>query len=267
MKQSNSKKTTGAKVTADKAFSNRSTLTTSKSTRKKTSGSKSTKARTSKSVNTSASQKTSFMQSIPMEVRLIILLFVCLALFLSIYFDNFGVIGTFTKKILSGLIGSVSYTVPFYLLTITIHLFLKKTLSPHKHRYVFVALALIFLGAIHTLSNPVLFEINNSNFSALWETHKNAGQEFSSGGTIGALIALPLKALVSDVGAYIILVFLTLISFVTATGTEPITNFFRFVAEKTVDFAEKVKEDRDASLNTKEEIPVSGIDADIPETK
>ena len=263
MKKATTKKTTVQKAAADSSFKGRSTITTSKNA-KSSKSSRST--RSSKVSDTSEkTEKISFWQKLPNEVRLIILLFVSIALFLSIYFESFGPLGSFIKGFLSTHLGSVSYAIPFFILTATIHMFLKKTLSPHKHRYLFVALALLFLGAIHTLSNPDLYDVNNSDFLSLYETHKIGGKAFASGGTIGALIALPLKALVYDVGAYIILIFLTLICFVTATGTEPITKFFNFVASRTTDFVNKVKEERDAITEDKDSS--HGGEATLPPRK
>ncbi len=255
MKKTTTKKTSGKKTTADNNFKDRNTITT---TKKSKSGAKAKPVKVT---------KPSFWQRVPSEVRLIILLFVCFALFLSIYFDSFGLLGSFIKGFVSTHLGSVSYVIPFYILTATIHLFLRKTLSPHKHRYLFVAMALLFLGAIHTLSNPDLYDVNNSDFLSLYETHKIGGKAFASGGTLGALIALPLKALVSNVGAYIILIFLTLICFVTATGTEPITRCFNFLASKTTDFIAKVKEERDAFAENEDAVSEDEQVIKVPKKK
>ncbi len=237
MKKEAPKKTSAKKTKTDNSFSGRSTISTDKA-----------KSR-SKSNKKQKIDKPSFMDKIPSEVKYILLLFLCLVLICSIYFSSFGFLGKVVKGFVSTLIGSVSFVLPLYLLTLTIHLLVKKTLSPHKHRYVFVALAFICLGAIHTLANQSLYAVTDSTFKDLIDTHKAAGKAFSSGGWVGALIALPLKALVGNVGSYIILIFLTLICFVTATGTQPITKFFKFMADKISQFVEMVKEEREAVSN------------------
>lgn len=190
---------------SEDAFKGRATIESSAKRTKKSSGKKSTKAKGKNSAKVMPAEN-----SVPMEIRLTIALLACIALILSM-FNKFGLLGRLIKGLLSGILGSVSWVLPVYILVIIIHLFIKKTLSPHKHRYLFVGIALLLIGGLHTLSNSTLFKMNDPNFAALCETHIFGGKDFSSGGLIGALLVVPLKSLIGGIGTGIVLAGLTFV--------------------------------------------------------
>lgn len=213
------------------------------------------------------------------ELRLIGLVAASIILVLSFYIDvitrsgenAFGPFGKFLKNTGCAIFGAVGYVIPLFVLIATIHLFIKGTLSPHKHRYVFSALGLICISGLHTLYYtsvaPEFYTADNGFFS-LVDTTITSGKYCDSGGIVGALISLPLKALVSSTGTAVILVFLALISFVAATGTEPITRFASWVGHGISNFVQSLKEERKPKEKEGEQIKIKGIDSqEKPENK
>ncbi len=204
------------------------------------------------------------------ELRLIGLVAASIILVLSFYIDvitrsgenAFGPLGKIIKNTGCVMLGTVGYAIPLFVLIATIHLFIKGTLSPHKHRYVFSAIGLICISGLHSLYYAIKFpELHapDKGFLALIGTIADSGKYCDSGGIVGALIALPLKALVSATGTTVILVFLSLISFVAATGTEPITRFASWVSRKIVNFVHSLKEERKPKEG--EQLKINGIDS------
>ena len=195
------------------------------------------------------------------EITIILLVFLTLALILSYYFNAFGVLGKFIRNMGCILFGACAYTIPVIVLIGTVHMFLRGTLSPHKHRYVFASLGIICISGLHTLYytsvDPSLFSGDNAKFLSILQTVIESGKFCYSGGLAGALISLPLRALVSNVGSGIILVFLALISFVTATGTEPITRFAKFISSHFFNFVEDIEKERE-NAHSGEQIKIIG---------
>lgn len=182
------------------------------------------------------------------EIRIICLLFSTIVLILSYYFNAFGIVGTLLKNASTILFGGVCFAIPPILLIATVHMFMKGTLSPHIHRYVFASLCLVCISGLNTLYyttvNPALFSGENSFFVSLLETTVYSGKMCESGGILGALVSLPLRALVSTTGASVILVCLSLVCVVTFTGTEPFTRFARFVSTSLKDYFLSLSEKR-----------------------
>ncbi len=213
------------------------------------------------------------------EIRLIGLVAASIILVLSFYIDvitrsgenAFGPFGKFLKNTGCAIFGTVGYTIPLFVLVATIHLFIKGTLSPHKHRYVFSAVGLICISGLHTLYYTTAvpeFYTSDNGFFSLIDTTITSGKYCDSGGIVGALIALPLKALVSSTGTAVILVFLSIIAFVAATGTEPITRFATWVSRRIVNFVHSLKEERKPKEKEGEQLKIKGIDSqENPEKK
>ena len=179
------------------------------------------------------------------EIVRIALIFTTVVLALSYYFNSFGLVGKILKLLGFILIGAGAYAIPVMVLIATVHIFFTGTLAPHRHRYVFASLGIICVSALHTLyyyvENPSLF--NGGVIETIY--YSSIGCE--SGGFIGALLSLPFCALVSPTGICVILVCLALVCFVTATGTQPLTNLARFVASKISDFAKEIDSERRAA--------------------
>ncbi|MBQ8391426.1 MAG: DNA translocase FtsK 4TM domain-containing protein [Clostridia bacterium] len=194
------------------------------------------------------------------EVRRICLLFIAAVLLFS-HMGVFGALGGFLRRLCKLFCGSMSLAVPLILLTASIHLFVKKTLSPHKYRYVFTALFFVCLCGIHTLySANVHAGLFNGSFEDVINDITASSDANSSGGLIGAIIALPLKALVSSVGTYLILILLASVCFVTVTGTEPFTRAFSYLYKNISEFLFNIKEEKDADREAEDLIKINGIE-------
>ena len=193
------------------------------------------------------------------EVRRICLLLLAAVLLFS-HMGVFGALGGFLRRLCKLFCGSMSIAIPLMLLTASIHLFVKKTLSPHKYRYVFTALFFVCMCGIHTLyySNAEA-ELFDGPFDALIETITKSSDVNSSGGLIGAILALPLKALVSSVGTYLVLFLLAGICFVTVTGTEPFTRAFSYLYKNISEFLFNIKEESEADREAEDLIKINGV--------
>ncbi len=240
--------------------------TAKKKTALSPSGKKLSSRNTAPPPKTRSTKKASVAKYPSKEIRTICLVFATVVFILSYYFNAFGIVGKLLKNLGSILLGGVCYVIPVILLIATIHTFLRGTLSPHKHRYVFASLGLLCISGLHTLYyttlNPGLFAGENSFFVSLLETTVYSGKLCESGGIIGALLSLPLRALVSTTGASVILVCFCLICFVTATGTEPITNFIKFLSTSVAGFLGSMRDEREAQKDGQGEnqIKINGIE-------
>lgn len=207
------------------------------------------------------------------EIRMICLAFSVLVFTLSYYFNAFGIVGRILKNIGGILFGSMCYTIPVLLLVITLHLFRKKTLSPHKHRYVFAVLGILFLGALHTLYytviDPAAFSKGASLLTVL-DSIAGTIKRMESGGIAGALIALPLRALVDTTGACIILVCLVIVCFVITVGRETLEKFASFVCSFFSRFIDTLNEERtekDGGTTEEDFIKINGVEEDSKSVK
>jgi len=252
MKKTTTKKTSGAKKGLSPSG-------------KKLEGRKPVQQQSKSTVKTRSTKTASKAKYPSKEIRVICLIFATVVFILSYYFNAFGIIGRLLKGLGSILLGSVCYCIPAILLIATIHTFIKGTLAPHVHRYVFASLGLVCISGLHTLYyttlNPHLFTGSNSLFSSLVETTIYGGKNFVSGGIIGAIMSLPLRALVSNIGTCIILICLMLVCFVTATGTEPISRFIGFISTSVADFVRNMRNERSSTQEHGEDsIKINGIE-------
>ncbi len=238
----------------NKSTKKRSTIKRSTSPKSSSKGKKPTKqAPTKKSANP--------------EVRRICLLFLAAVLLFS-HMGVFGALGGFLRRLCKLFCGSMSIAIPLMLLTASIHLFVKKTLSPHKYRYVFTALFFVCLCGIHTLyCSNTQAELFDGPFDALIETITDSSDANLSGGLIGAILALPLKALVSSVGTYLILILLASVCFVTVTGTEPFTRAFSYLYKNISEFLFNIKEENEADREAEDLIKINGVEDEAPSKK
>ena len=218
-----------------------------------------------------ATKKSSAARYPRKEITAIVMIFVSIMFVLSYYFKSFGIVGELVKNLGCILLGASSYVIPVILCIATVHLFAKGTLAPHVHRYVFASLMLIFVSALHTLYfttlEPELFSSGNATFASLIETSVTSGKSCHSGGIIGALLALPLRGLVSSTGAAVILVCLSLLCIVTATGLEPLTNFAGFISDSVSSLIDRMYEEKEsASENPKKEHAGNGTESGSKKT-
>ncbi len=238
-----------------------------KSTKKRSTIKKSTSPKSSSKGKKPTKQAPAKKTANP-EVRRICLLFLAAVLLFS-HMGVFGALGGFLRRLCKLFCGSMSIAIPLMLLTASIHLFVKKTLSPHKYRYVFTALFFVCLCGIHTLYySNIQAELFDGPFDALIETITDSSDSNLSGGLIGAILALPLKALVSSVGTYLILFLLASVCFVTVTGTEPFTRAFSYLYKNISEFLFNIKEENDADREAEDLIKINGVeDEDTPKKK
>ena len=87
-----------------------------------------------------------------------------------------------------------------------------------------------------------------------------------AGGLSGALITLPLHALVSGVGTGIILVVLILASFVITTGKQPLIKIAMFLSGRFTDFIDSMKSEKEATA-TEDDIVISGVSQEESEKR
>ena len=244
MTKSSAKKTTNSKK-------NLSPSGKKLTSRKPSSSSKSAPARSTK--------KASSAKYPSKEIRLICLSATTLILILSYYFNAFGIVGEFLKAVGRIFLGSMCFTLPALFFAGTLHLFIKGTLSPHKHRYVFTSLGIICIAALHTLYYAACeSELFAGSISSVIGSVLDSSKYYQSGGIIGALIALPLKTLVSSIGTAVILVALMLCSFVVVIGTHPIVRFIKFITGSLTEFASSVKEEQSESNDNS--IKINGVE-------
>ena len=203
-----------------------------------------------------ATKKSSAARYPKKEITAIVMIFVSIMFVLSYYFKSFGIVGELMKNLGCILLGASSYVIPVILCIATVHLFAKGTLAPHVHRYVFASLMLIFVSGLHTLYfttlEPELFSSGNAAFASLIETAVTSGRDCHSGGIVGAILALPLRGLVSSTGAAVILVCLSLLCIVTATGLEPLTNFAAFISDSVSSLIERMYEEKESAAEEAE---------------
>ncbi len=222
---------------------------TKKASKKKSPSGKALKNRsTSQKTETRATKKSSSVIYPRKELITIGLIFLSIVFVLSFYLNSFGFLGRLIKNLCGGVFGLCSYAAPVILIIATVHYFIKGTLSPHKHRYVFSSLGIISLSGLHTLYystvDAVLFTGSNARFLSVIETAFLSGKSGESGGLVGALLSLPLRAVVSNAGTAVLLSCISLVCFVTATGTEPITRVISFISSKIKNLINDMGEER-----------------------
>ncbi len=240
-----------------------------KTTKKKTtnskknlspSGKKLTSRKKSPSTSSRSTTKSSAAKYPAKELRLIFLVASAVVLIISYYFNAFGLIGRILKGIGKILLGSMFFTVPIIFSAVTVHVFIKGKIAPHKHRYVFASVSIAAIAALHTLkfisANPDFF---SGTIPTIFEIILDSSMSYLSGGIVGAVIALPLKALVDTVGTCVILITLALASFVIATGTEPFVKLAKLISSMFADMTAK-EEDEEGEKPDNNEIKINGVE-------
>ena len=245
-------------------------MATKKTTKAKKSTSSTKKAASSKKKSTrstlpastpasKSSAKSSAQKYPTSELKLICLVASALILIISYYFNAFGLIGRLLKGIGRTFLGSMCFAIPVVFSAVTVHIFVKGKLAPHKYRYVFLSLSVMSAAALHTLffvsAHPDFF---TGSLKTSFEIVSDSSKSYSSGGLIGAIIALPLRALVDTAGACIILIALMLASFVIATGKQPFVMLAKFIS--TLISNRMNKDDEDEEDSASGEIKVNGVE-------
>ncbi len=134
-----------------------------------------------------------------------------------------GPIGSFTRNMGLGILGTAAYVIPAFLVYLSVEYFLSDELQMTRIRLICIGLILLTLsgivGLVSSAIHPVS-ETNDNNISAmkligsLWRHGSGLGDGTTtgiwSGGLIGGLIGLGLQTIAGKTGAMIILIAMTL---------------------------------------------------------
>ncbi len=201
------------------------------------------------------------------ELKLIILSVITIVLFLSYYLNSFGIIGRFLQGIGAFFLGGMFFTVPLFFLAFTIHIFMRGTITPYKHKYVFAAIGIVCVAALTTLIDAARFpNLYSGSFANLETTIGATIKDRTQGGVIGALITLPLRPLIGNVGTGVILAALILVSFVIITGKQPLIKFAKFMSGYVSEFIANRRADKDEEYD-EDDIVISGVEEEEEKPK
>ena len=194
------------------------------------------------------------------ELRLICLSAISVILIISYYFNAFGIVGRLLTLIGTFFLGSMYVFIPIIFTAYTVHIFIKGTVFPYKHKYVFATVGIICLAAMSTLIHGTTnnWEPYDGTFAHIMDSVLATISYKQAGGISGALITLPLHALVSGVGTGIILVVLILASFVITTGKQPLIKIAMFLSGRFTDFIDSMKAEKEETA-TEDDIVISGV--------
>ncbi len=133
-----------------------------------------------------------------------------------------GPIGSFTRGMGLGILGTAAYVIPAFLVYLSVEYFLSDELKMTRIRLICIGLILLTLSGIVSLVSAIypISEIAENNLSAmqligkLWNHGSGLGDGTTtgiwSGGLIGGLIGLGLQTIAGKTGAMIILIAMTL---------------------------------------------------------
>lgn len=202
------------------------------------------------------------------ELRLICLSAISVILIISYYFNAFGIVGRLLTLIGTFFLGSMYVFIPIIFTAYTVHIFIKGTVFPYKHKYVFATVGVICLAAMSTLIHGTTnnWEPYDGTFAHIMDSVLATVSYKQAGGILGAVITLPLHALVSAVGTGIILVVLILASFVITTGKQPLIKIAAFLSERFTDFIDSMKAEKEEK-ETEDDIVISGVSQEESEKR
>ncbi len=202
------------------------------------------------------------------ELRLICLSAISVILIISYYFNAFGIVGRLLTLIGTFFLGSMYVFIPIIFTSYTVHIFIKGTVFPYKHKYVFATIGVICLAAMSTLIHGTTnnWEPYDGTFAHIMDSVLATISYKQAGGILGALITLPLHALVSAVGTGIILVVLILASFVITTGKQPLIKIATFLSGRFTDFIDSMKSEKEATA-AEDDIVISGVSEEESEKR
>lgn len=202
------------------------------------------------------------------ELRLICLSAISVILIISYYFNAFGIVGRLLTLMGTFFLGSMYVFIPIIFTAYTVHIFIKGTVFPYKHKYVFATVGVICLSAMSTLVHGTTnnWEPYDGTFAHIMDSVLATISYKQAGGILGALITLPLHALVSGVGTGIILVVLILASFVITTGKQPLIKIAMFLSGRFTDFIDSMKAEKEET-STEDDIVISGVSQEESEKR
>ncbi len=235
--------------------------------RKKTTGKKvssASKRQTKRSVQPKQKQYSAAAYD---EIKLIIVLCVCILLMLSI----FNLCGRFGNRLaygLFGIFGTLTYVLPFAIFFgIAFHMVNRRSRLAHTKIFAGVLL-LVLISAMIALNL-----LDEGNIETARDGLLVSAAAHTGGGFIGNLIAIPLYRWIGKIGSTVLLVALMFISFVLMTGRGFLTWVGRKTAAGTMLMAGRLREYAAARAQMRDEPDDESdedwedIDEDIPEAR
>ena len=187
-----------------------------------------------------SSNRRNTRKKVNIDLAIITLIMLSILLFVLIYGEK-GAIGEILSPMLGGIMGFIKYLVPIGIMAIAI------SMAREERNYVVSKLVelIILLSCIATMLT--IFQISKGNigtdleFSKALEVAYDLGEKNIGGGTVGAVIALPLIKLFGMFGAAIAAIGVALILLVFIFGIEP-SRILRTILEKAEDEREMREE-------------------------
>lgn len=212
------------------------------------------KTQNSRKSNTANNKKIKENGAIQDEIILVITLVLCILLFLS-NFKLIGSAGNIISGFIFGLIGLQAYILPILIFFITAF-HISNPGSRRAGRKIISALVFfVALAAlIQMLTTPGDFNGGKSETENLWDYFVNAMNNSNGGGIIGGILAKFLSSLFAELGAYIILIAMMIISFIVITGKALFTymaNKSKESLEERREYSRLMKEQREAEAEEK----------------
>lgn len=194
-------------------------------TSKRKNGSGKTTKKPSHAKKKKDTQKINFSIFIGLVVSLLSVIF--------IYFTPAGSMVGMIKSFFKGLFGNFAYTIPVLTVTATVYLIKKRDLDRIKIK-LWLMLAMLSLAS-------ALFHLPQTEFIDLTIAYDCGASDIGGGGFIGALLACPLSALISSIGAGVVYAALFIILFCVATKIsiiDAVITFFEGFSQEIEDMRE-----------------------------
>ncbi|MFP4697491.1 MAG: DNA translocase FtsK 4TM domain-containing protein [Eubacteriales bacterium] len=151
-----------------------------------------------KSNNTAKKQKNNFKD----EIIILIVIAISMLLFVSIYTNKAGVVGSSINKIIFGLVGITAFAIPFYMIGITIFKLANKKNKFANRKIVFSSIVLF----VATIVAQIIQGNNKTGiFEGLTTYFSKSAELKEGGGLIGGFFADILLELFGRWGTYIVL--------------------------------------------------------------
>jgi S-DNA-T family DNA segregation ATPase FtsK/SpoIIIE len=179
------------------------------------------------------------------EIILVLALVVSVLLFLS-NFHVIGVVGNFISDIIFGLIGLEAYILPFIIFFVTA--FHISNLGNRRAGRKILS-AFVFFVALASLIQ-LLTEGSSSEGINVFDYYMNSSENRTGGGIIGGILVKIFSLLFGNIGTYIILIAMMLISVIVITGKA----VFTYLAGKGKNTLEERREYQKLKKEQREEI-------------
>lgn len=235
------KKTSGQRKSSTKKTSASHAI---KSTRSTSASRNTAKKSTSSARSSSAAKKKQTRQPIDFPWTSEIILFAVLALCILIFIGNIGmggVVGTFFKTVLFGLIGVLSWVFPIWLFFACAFMISNKNSIGEEgaRRNMKLIAALLLLVFVCTFAHLVCYFDTPMKIGEIFHT---CGQDHAGGGIVGGLIGKAFLKAFGTAGAFVLTVIILLVSVLLLTEKE----FFGNISRKAGPALEQMRVNREA---------------------